>query len=477
MSQKKSVCLLVFFLAVSFSWAQGTRKPVWAGKFYEQNPERLSSQIDAFLQAEKTNPIPPNKIFALIVPHAGYVYSGPVAASAYSLVLGKDFETVVIIGPSHYFGFDGCSIYPKGGFETPLGVAKIDESLASDISNASGFSFIPQAHEEEHSLEVQVPFIQKVLPRAKIVPIVMGFPSEHTVRRLANALAGVLPQKKILVVASTDMSHFLSRESANHLDRNTISLIQSLSINTLLRKVERGENILCGGGAVAAALLYAQKIGTPRVEVLSYADSSKRGGPETKVVGYLAAAICAGPSATQWSLSQEEKKELLHLARQAIIQYIKEKTVLAYEINSPNFLAEKGVFVTLTEQGNLRGCIGFLSPAFPLYQAVIQAAIYASSRDPRFPPLTLDELKTLEIEISILTPLLKIDNPRLIQVGRHGLMISMGDQNGVLLPQVAVENHWSRETFLRHACLKAGLKGDAWKKGAEIYIFEALVFH
>jgi len=474
--KKRAFILFFLIFSVTFSWSQGIRKAVVAGQFYEKNPEALSSQIDSFLKNVRTKPSLPKGIQALIVPHAGYIYSGQVAAYAYSLVQGKDYETVVIIGPSHQYGFEGCSIYPEGGFETPLGVARVDEALASEISKASGFKYIPAAHEKEHSLEVQVPFIQKTLPQAKIVPIVMGFPASRTIHSLANALANVLPQKKALVIASTDMSHFLSKEAANSLDSKTISLIQSLKTNTLIEKLEAGENILCGGGAVVSTLLYLKKEGETKVEILGYADSSQSGGPESRVVGYLAAALYIDAPLPEFTLSSEEKKQLLQIASLAINQFIQENKVLEYETQNSSFLTERGAFVTLKKKGLLRGCIGFIEPIFPLYQAIIRAAIYAASEDPRFSPVSKGELADLEIEISVLSPLKKISDPRLVQVGKHGLVISMGNRKGLLLPQVAVENHWSREVFLEQACLKAGLRPDAWKEGADIFIFEAVVF-
>jgi len=472
------VCLSLLFLAASISLAQEIRKPVWAGQFYEKDKAALSAQIDDFLAVAKSDVFPSGKIQALIVPHAGYVYSGKTAASGYRLLQGKDIETVVILGPSHHIGFEGCSIYPEGGFETPLGVVEIDKSAAQAIARASGFGFIPEAHAQEHSLEVQVPFIQKMLPRAKIVPIVMGVPEESSIRTLANALANVLKDKKALIIASTDMSHYLEKEKANALDKNTIELVQTLKISTLLRKIERGENILCGGAAVVAALLYAQKMGEAKVAVLSYADSGPTGGPGSGVVGYFSAAVTTGPAAqTEFSLSPDEKKELLRLARQAVELFVREKKVVEYETANPNFLSEKGAFVTLKKKGELRGCIGYIEPLFPLHETVARCAIYAATEDTRFYPVTPAELKDLEYEISVLTPLKKIDNPAAVQVGKHGLVIAQGGQRGLLLPQVPVENNWGREEFLAQACLKAGFAPDAWKKGAEIYTFEAIVFH
>jgi AmmeMemoRadiSam system protein B/AmmeMemoRadiSam system protein A len=467
------ICLAAFMTA-----AQRIRKPVWAGQFYEEDANALSSQIDVFLAAAKPESVPPGDIRALIVPHAGYIYSGKVAAAAYGLVQRKGIETVVILGPSHRVGFEGCSIYPDGGFETPLGVSEIDTATARAIVHASGYRFIPEAHAEEHSIEVQVPFIQKALPKAKIVPIVMGVPSEPTVRNLAGALDKILKNKKALVVASTDMSHFLNKTDANALDQNTIELVQNLKTGTLLKKIERNENILCGGGPVLTALLYAQKAGDAKVTVLSYADSTQGGGPDDRVVGYFAAAVTGGVAEQSgFSLSADEKKELLSLARRAVDLFVREKKILDYQTMDPNFLSEKGTFVTLKKKGELRGCIGFIDPLYPLYQAVIQCAVYAASEDPRFYPVRAAEVKDLEVEISVLTPLKKIENPENVQVGKHGLVIAKNGNRGLLLPQVAVENRWSRAEFLAQACIKAGLEPNAWKRGAEVFVFEAIVFH
>lgn len=479
---KKKALIILFslsLLASCFPWPQGIRKPVAAGGFYTDNPELLSRQIDSFLQNAKQPLASAENLIALIAPHAGYPYAGLVAASAYRLAKGKDYETVVIIGPSHHYGFEGCSIYLRGGFETPLGVAAVDESLALELSRASGYGYIPEAHEKEHSVEVQVPFIQKTLPKAKIVPIVMGYYTRTTIITLANSLSKVLPGKKVLVVASTDMSHYLPKKEANDTDANTASLIKSFNTELLLTKVQRGENIMCGAGPVVSTLLYAKKRESAKVEILDYTDSSQSqyGTPESQVVGYLAAAIIAGDPPAEFALTAEEKGELLKLARQAINEFIRQNKVVEYKTENMNFLSSKGAFVTLKEKGLLRGCIGYIEPVYPLYQTVIQTAIFAACRDSRFPPVSAEELDALEIEISVLTPLKKINSPKVVEVGKHGLVISQGDKKGLLLPQVAVENHWSRETFLNEACLKAGLPIDAWKSGADIYIFEAIVFH
>ena len=372
-------------------------------------------------------------------------------------------------------GFDGCSIFPKGGYETPLGIAPVDDSLAAELSKATGFGFIPKAHEAEHAVEIQVPFVQTVLPKAKIVPIVMGIPKKATILRLSEGLKTVLPGKKVLVIASTDLSHFLTKEGANERDRQTITLIQDFKTNELIRNCERGENIMCGGGPVTAALLFGKD--KSFVKILRYRDSSEVSQDTTRVVGYLAAALVSEPEERAFHLSDEERQELLTLAYSTVRTYVRENKVSQYIPESGALLQNHGAFVTLNKNGRLRGCIGFIEPLLPLYQAVMQASIYAACRDSRFRPVTEEELDEIEVEISVLTPLKKITNPTVVTIGKHGLVIEKQGKRGLLLPQVAVENNWTRETFLERVCIKAGLPKDSWRSGADLFVFEAVVFH
>ncbi len=480
---RKGIAALLF---LPFFWAPLAARPqdikpaVYAGQFYEKDPGRLAAQIDGYL--EKAAARPPQltqKIRALVSPHAGYVYSGQAAAHGYALVRGRAYETVVVIGPSHRIGFRGCSIYPEGGFQTPLGVAEIDAKLATDISKITGFGLVREAFAEEHSVEVQIPFIQRALPGAKIVPIIMGYQTGTTIRALARGLVKASAGKNVLIVASTDLSHFLSKDEASATDIRTIALIQSLKTDALIQKIEANENIMCGGGPVVAALLYTQALGAAGVEVLNHTDSSALGGSR-QVVGYLSAAIYSTNGADppeSLRLSPEDKAILLSLARSALTDFVTHTKVIPSPIQQPHLRTLRGVFVTLKKDGNLRGCIGFVEPFLALDQAIIQASIYAATRDSRFPPVTAGEIKDLTIEISILSPLFLIKDPMSIEVGKHGLLISSNGHQGLLLPQVPVDNGWGRRTFLEQACRKAGLAADAWKKGAQIFVFEAIVFH
>lgn len=464
------LCLLIAPAAPS----QGIRKAAVAGQFYPGSENLLSRQIDLLLREAPRETIDAT-IRGLIVPHAGYAYSGKIAARAYAAAAGLSVDTVVIVGPAHHLGFDGCSVYPEGGYETPLGIAEIDASLAKKIARSGGFSFRPLAHRREHAVEVQIPFIQKVFPGAKIVPILMGYPESDTILSLAAALKKCLPNTRSLVIASTDLSHFLAHEEASVRDEETIRSIRELKTKSLLRKIERGANIMCGGGPVLSMLEYARAFPGTEIKTFAYADSSDAGGPEDRVVGYFAGAVIS--LSESLSLSWREKDRLLQISRTALSRSVLSLPLDVTPPSSPNLLRKRGAFVTLKKKGALRGCIGFSEPVLPLYQSVIQAAIFAASRDPRFPPVSPSELPDLEIEISVLGPLVHLDAPRHIKIGTHGLLIEKNGARGLLLPQVPVENGWSRSTFLQQTCRKAGLSPDAWESGARLYTFEAIVFH
>ncbi len=474
--------------------AQGVRRPVWAGQFYEADSARLAAEIDGYLAAA-----PPARpavaVRVLIAPHAGYVYSGRMAGVGYKAVQGADFETVVILGPTHRVSFRGASIWPEGAFATPLGEAVVDAEAAQKLAQATGFRFLAEAHAEEHSVEVQVPFIQRALPKAKIVPVVIGRPEESTMRTLASALAGLAQRRKILVVVSTDMSHYLAKAEAAKVDAATLSLVKGRQTSALLRMAERGENTLCGAAGLVTALYFAERMGPAEVDILGRTDSSEGGGPDERVVGYFSALITAGPDVRKaaageaapaggpraeeedFGLSAEEKKELLALARRTLESFLKDGSIPPRGSANPKYDAPRGAFVTLTRGGALRGCIGYIEAVAPLGDTIQRCAVYAATEDPRFEPVTARELKELRIEISVLTTPKRIDDPKTVEVGRHGLIMSRDGRRGVLLPQVPVEYRWDREEFLAQTCRKAGLPADAWKKGAVIEAFEAIVFH
>jgi AmmeMemoRadiSam system protein B/AmmeMemoRadiSam system protein A len=477
MTLRVMICVpVVLFLSLT-ALAQGTRRAVWAGQFYEADPQRLSLQIDGMLAGAGPGSPAGTVPAALIVPHAGYVYSGQVAARAYRLVQGRDIQTVVVVGVAHRHGFPGASIYLRGGYETPLGMVEIDEPLAEELSRVSGFGFVPPAHREEHSIDVQVPFIQKALPGAKLVPVLTGLPNRDNMTRLAQAMAKVLPGKRALVIVSSDMSHFLTKKEASQRDSETISWLVDQDVDRLIPAVIGHDNRMCGGTGAVTALLYAAQLGRPRVELIDYADSSAAGGRRNQVVGYASLAVYADPHSESFELSNPEQQELVGIARRALELMVRRNQIFDPQLRHSRLGTPAGAFVTLKKQGRLRGCIGFIEPPGPLYRTVALAAGAAATRDQRFRPVTPAELPSIEIEISVLSPPRRIQDPGLVEVGKHGLIVSQGGRKGLLLPQVPVENQWDRRMFLQQACLKAGLPKDAWKRGAELFVFEALVFH
>ena len=488
--------LTVLFLVGGIALAQGVRKPVWAGQFYDADGERLGRQIDGFLAAAAPAR-PAGPIAALIVPHAGYIYSGQIAALGYKLVQGADFETVVILGPTHRVGFRGASIWPDGAFETPLGSAAVDAEAAAALAKATGFRFVPEAHAEEHSVEVQVPFIQRALPKARIVPVVMGRPEEATMRTLASALAGLAKTRSILVVASTDMSHFLNKKDAAAEDAATIALVRDRkTVRPVAAGGEGREHPLRRSARPDGALLRrTPRISGRRHSGLRRLDRGRRtcrpcrrlfrrrdlGSPREREFHRRGRSGCVPdrrPARKRASGRPDRRgQERATGPGPPDPGIVPARRVAPGPADtSPIYAEPRGAFVTLTKNGSLRGCIGYIEAVMPLAQAVRQCAVYAATEDPRFPRVAAREVKDLKIEISVLTPARRIDDPKLVEVGKHGLIMSRDGRRGLLLPQVASEYHWGREEFLSQTCLKAGLPADAWKKGATIEVFEAIVF-
>jgi len=477
------------------------RKPAVAGQFYPDDAEQLSKMIDAFLaQVEKVGPRGLEPI-AIIVPHAGYIFSGQVAAYAFKQLEGIEYEAIVVVGTNHTTpGFRRVSVYAEGAFETPLGLVPVDTELATALIAADErIVFDRGVHRDEHSIEVELPFLQKLYPGQAIVPVIVGEPSAENCEALSNALAKVLAGKKALIVASSDLSHYPSYEDACRVDMATLEAIQTMDPQRLTEVINRYmkegipnlHTLCCGEGPIRVAMMTAKKLGANQVTVLKYANSGDTPfGDWDRVVGYGAVMFWKGrdsiedftlstppsPPKQPTPLSPDEKDKLLVIARQTITQFLETGTVPSFEVSEPNLFQKRGCFVTLEKHGELRGCIGDLIPRRPLYLTVQSVAISAALNDRRFFPVTKDELKDIDIDISVLSPIEPIADVSEIQVGRHGLIIVKGQHQGVLLPQVAVENNWDRDEFLRQICLKAGLPEDAWQEGAQLYVFTAEVF-
>jgi AmmeMemoRadiSam system protein B/AmmeMemoRadiSam system protein A len=490
---------LIFFSCLSlpvrqagadFSWARekNIRKPAVSGIWYPANPSSLKKEVDNFLKRAEKGKIE-GKIIGLVSPHAGYVYSGQVAAFAYKQLEGLSFETVILLGPSHYFPFSGISVYPEGAYETPLGKVPVDSSLARNLIKENGkIRFYPQAHLREHSLEAQIPFLQRTLKDFKILPLLIGDPSPKNCEILSQSLLKNIRGKNVLIIASTDLSHYHSYKEASRMDRLALALMEKGDPKILFQELARGRIEMCGKGAVITLLLLAKKLGAEKIKVLKYANSGDITGDKSRVVGYGAVVVYKTRSNLQRveeeemeeskKLSEEAKKKLLEIARHSIETYLKSKKAPEISLEEPVLQEKRGAFVTLTKNHQLRGCIGRFEPEISLYKIVSRMAIAAATADPRFPPVREEELKDIRIEISALTPLKRVKDVEEIKVGTHGIYIVKGSNKGVLLPQVATEYKWDRTTFLEQTCWKASLPQDAWKdKDAEIYIFGAEIFH
>ena len=477
--------VILFLTSCPNSFSEDIRKPAVAGAFYPADKAELTEQVDGFLANAKKTDIN-GRILAIIVPHAGYVYSGQIAAYSFKQLEGTDFKKIIIISPSHYVNFDGISVYNKGSFETPLGLIKIDEELANKIIQKNKrFIFYPQAHQKEHAIEVELPFLQRVYKGKdfRIVPIAMGAPSSDDPRILSDALYDVVDKDTLLVI-SVDLSHYYPYDKAVELDTGGLNAIEALDAGDLVQKIDSGSTEIDAPVAVVGAILFANRCGA-KAELIKYANSGDTAGDKSRVVGYSSILIYI-PEETQnlgelimkdEYLNKEEKKKLMEIAKLSVAEAVTGKRQFLPNVTEERLKESCGAFVTLKEAGQLRGCIGYIQAVKPLYQTVIDVAKSAAVHDYRFSPVTQDELGKLEYEISVLTPLKKIKDINEIEVGKHGLVMKNGLNSGLLLPQVATEYNWDRETFLKETCRKAGLSQDAWKdKSTEIYIFSAEVF-
>ncbi len=466
------------------------REAVFAGSFYPGSAQQLNSMLDdLFEQAEKPSIKNPS---AIIVPHAGYVFSGKTAASAYNQITNPEhYERVFILASSHRVAFQGASIYSIGNYETPLGEVKVDFETARELMDKSRlFSFQPQAHAQEHSLEVQLPFLQKIFGTSlKIVPIILGTQSPETCKKLAETLKPYFNGKNLFVISS-DFSHYPEYEDAIENDRITADAICSNSPQKLLSTIKENskKNIpglatsLCGWTSVLTLLYITHDMENVQFHKIDYSNSGDSPyGDKNQVVGYTAIAVeMKSSQEDNFDLSQEEKKQLLSIARSTLEAYLKDQQIP--EINeknlSKNLLKPCGAFVTLNKEHRLRGCIGRFITDKPLYKTVQDMAIAAALYDSRFPSVSPDELDEIEIEISVLSPLKRINSIDEFELGKHGIYIKKGYHSGTFLPQVAQETNWTKEEFISHCARdKAGIGWDGWKDpDCELYIYTAIVF-
>ena len=468
------------------------KQPNVSGQFYQADPRRLAADIDKYFHEAGNGPSD-RRIDIIIAPHAGYMYSGGVAAYSFKSVRQRQVKTIVILAPSHYVGFDGISVWDEGGFETPLGVVPVDAQFTEQlIASHEKFYFAPRAFEVEHSLEVEIPFLQKTFKDFKIVPVIMGQPSFELLGAFAKSLNKIIGNRSdVLIVVSSDLSHYHDDAFARTMDRHTLQAVQTLKAEQVWNECRARSMEMCGCVPVTAAILYARERGLSEAEVLRYANSGDVTGDKDKVVGYASIVIYgkggknASTSAQEHATSEksalttEQKRTLLDIARKTIDLYVSAGRKMEVGDVDSRLALNEGAFVTIHKNGQLRGCIGNIVTQKPLYMTVRDMAIAAAVEDPRFPKVQPEELDQINVEVSVLSLPRVIRDVGEIELGTHGVIVSKGPLHyGVFLPQVAEETNWTKEEFLSQLCAqKAHLPPGAWKDpGTKIEVFTADVF-
>lgn len=464
------------------------RQPAVAGMFYESDPEMLREQIKSLFEEAQAPIIScSRKTRALIVPHAGYTFSGRVAASGINQIHpDADYSTIFLIGSSHRASFDGACVFKGSAFKTPLGDVPVDIETAERLTLSSPyFSFSPQPHNKEHALEVSLPLLQYHLHKTfKIVPILIGTHDPKTSYNIAEILQAWFSDDNLFII-STDFSHYPDYNSAKMVDNATIQAILKNSPEKLMETLYSNDHqgipnlatSLCGWSALLTLLYITEHDSDLQFHQILYENSGDSPlGDKDRVVGYDAMVI-SSPKTKRFDLSDAEKKLLIDRARDSIGSIFTKKLISANVANLPLALkTHTGAFVSIYRDKHLAGCIGHIGEDEPLWQVVDRTAKSAATEDTRFKALAHEEYHDIRIEISVLTPARKITDIGEIIPGKHGILLKKDQHQGTFLPQVASRMNWSVLDMLEHCARdKAKIGADGWKE-ADIYIYEAIVF-
>ena len=491
--------LSIFAIMETFSQNKTIdRQPIAAGRFYSADKATLTKDI-AQLFANCTKSANNKTIRAIISPHAGYVYSGKIAASAFATI-PRDvvYKNIFIIGSSHVMLFEGASVFNTGDFITPLGKIRVNREIANKLKSENKlFNYPTTAHLQEHSLEVQIPFIQyyfKEIPM--IVPIIIGTNNENNIKKIADILRPWFTSENLFIISS-DFSHYPSYDDAVKTDKITAESIASGNPTTFLNTLKKNSSkqipglatSMCGWSSGLVLLYLVEGNNELEIRHVDYCNSGdSQYGMKEEVVGYH--AIVVADKATinenkaekkteeEFGFTEEETEQLFTIARSSIrsMLYDNKKIEIDTDNISQKLKKPMGAFVTLKINRALKGCIGRFISSDPLYEAVKASAISSAFEDPRFTPLTKEEFEKTDIEITVLGPLVKINDINEIVLGKHGLYIKKDFRSGTMLPQVATENGWTVEEFLGYTSReKAGLGWDGWRD-ADIFIYEGVVF-
>lgn len=474
---------------------QVNRNPAVSGTFYPADKESLTNDLSILFQ-NSAKTFTGSVIRAIISPHAGYVFSGKIAASAVSTISPEaDYSNVFIIGSSHRLSFNGASVYNIGDFITPLGVARVNREIGDSLIKDSGvFSSNIKAHSNEHSIEVQIPLLQYYFKKEiPIVPIIIGTGEINTLKEIAITLKPWFSKENLFIISS-DFSHYPTYNDALETDSRTAQAILTGDPENLQKilKLNAGKDIpglatsMCGWSSGLILMYLAQFEKGLEFKKVAYSNSGDSPyGDKKEVVGYMAIALTDKVHKNEFyketleadfMFTDTEKSKLISIARESLNSLFNDSPPLIDPDELPDALRKNlAAFVSLRVGKNLRGCIGTLKPSAPLYKTIIDMSVAAASEDTRFDPIGKDEITKVHIEISVLGTLRKTDDINEIELGKHGIYIKKGNHNGIMLPQVPINQGWNLEEFLGHTSRdKAGIGWLGWKK-AEIYIFEAYV--
>ena len=474
-------------MVITMQTLHATRNEAVSGTFYPSNKEELALMVESALNSAKS--FKEEDVKALIVPHAGYVFSAPIAATAYK-TLHKKYKNIFLLGSSHHVNFNGVSIYKEGNYKTPLGVVKVNHEIIHKLINSYDFiRYEPAAHTKEHTLEVQLPFLQTIYKdELTIVPIILATSDSDTIQKLSSLLEPYFNDDNLFVI-STDLSHYPSYEDAKLVDMRTLRSITTNSPQTFINTIVENEKSNIAGLSTSACgwasiltLMYMTQEKPYKYELLEYKNSGDSSyGEKDRVVGYGALRVYKEKERStdeEFTLTQDEKEQLKEIAKLALYEAVLHNRRIEIDASKiPTKLKKHlGAFVTLNKDSKLRGCIGRFEPNQPLYEVIIDMAIAASRHDTRFHPVTPQELDEIEIEISVLTPRRRVNSIDDVLVGKHGIYIEYQGKNGTYLPQVATDMGWSKEEFVRSCCVeKAGIAPEHCKD-ATLYVYEAIVF-
>ena len=464
-----------------------------AGSWYPADPVALRKELENSLAAaDVTARRTGSRVAGIVSPHAGYRYSRGVAAFGYRLLQGQAVRRVIVMGPSHHVAFQGMALPDATHWRTPLGEVPIDTTAVASLAKVPGFEIRPGAFAREHSVDMQVPFIQLVAPQAVLVPIVVGNLTPQQVRAAANAIHPLLDEGTVLV-ASSDFTHYGENfgyvpfrsdvpENLKRLADDALAALQSVDAAAFDSHQERTGDTICGHSPIQVLLEALPR--TVEATVLKYDTSGRMTGDWAQSVSYASVAFQVPPDRREFQgiqvLSDADQRFLLELARETLRRHLADRPLPDPEREGKlpdSVKRDYGVFVTLKEHGDLRGCIGSIVAVEPFWEGVIRNTVNAAQNDSRFSPVRSSEEPLIQMEISVLTPLAAVRGPEDIAVGRDGVLLTKGRNRAVFLPQVAPEQGWDLPTTLTHLSSKAGLPGDAWKSGTTFEVFQAQVFH